>query len=426
MARKRTGAVKWNGTQWVARIRTNDGHRVPVKFPPEVSETKARILARQLSEQAKRGELVYDPEHKTPEETVAHFAERCHSIRDAREMPSARVDYSYLRIHVLPRLGARAMNRVTADDMRDLVERLDAMVDAEKISAKTAQNIWGATRKMFNDATGSKRKDLRILSVSPVAGVEGPDRGVEKLMGYLYPVEFIALVSCKVVPLQARRWYAVQTCLYLRPGECEVLACEDVDLQHWIAHVHRSREWGTGRIKEIKTKQDRRVPIEPAVRPLIAALCKEARGIGPLFPQLPFGPKPSTELRANLRLAQVAREALYASDGTRRPLRLYHLRATGITWQAVRGDDPMKIMRRAGHADFKTTTGYIREAEILRETFGQVFPELPVDLIGSGNGFASTPPVSQPTGTSIESSAEAVGFEPTDGLLHQRLSKPPP
>ena len=39
---------------------------------------------------------------------------------------------------------------------------------------------------------------------------------------------------------------------------------------------------------------------------------------------------------------------------------------------AIRGDDPLKIKQRAGHATFSTTEGYIREAE--------VFPRLPEAL----------------------------------------------
>jgi integrase len=44
-----------------------------------------------------------------------------------------------------------------------------------------------------------------------------------------------------------------------------------------------------------------------------------------------------------------------------RPIRFHDLRASGITWMAVRGDDPQKIQARAGHTDFNTTQGYIRK-----------------------------------------------------------------
>ena len=47
---------------------------------------------------------------------------------------------------------------------------------------------------------------------------------------------------------------------------------------------------------------------------------------------------------------------------------------------AVRGDDPLKIVQRAGHADFATTQLYVRAAESVRAGFGEVFPPLPEAL----------------------------------------------
>ncbi len=51
---------------------------------------------------------------------------------------------------------------------------------------------------------------------------------------------------------------------------------------------------------------------------------------------------------------------------------------------AVRGDEPLKIMQRAGHTDFKTTQIYVREAESVRQGFGVPFPDLPTSLFGAG------------------------------------------
>lgn len=63
----------------------------------------------------------------------------------------------------------------------------------------------------------------------------------------------------------------------------------------------------------------------------------------------------------------------------------YDLRATGITWRAIRGDEPLRIQRAAGHTGFDTTQNYIREAESVKEGFGEVFPPLPEALItGAG------------------------------------------
>ena len=61
----------------------------------------------------------------------------------------------------------------------------------------------------------------------------------------------------------------------------------------------------------------------------------------------------------------------------------HDLRATGVTWCAVRGDDPLKIMQRAGHADFETTKVYLREAENLAQGFGVPFSPLPEELHGN-------------------------------------------
>src|SRR5579871_2458730 len=65
----------------------------------------------------------------------------------------------------------------------------------------------------------------------------------------------------------------------------------------------------------------------------------------------------------------------------RKAITLHDLRGRGITWCAVRGDDPLKIMQRAGHEHFETTKGYLREAENLADGFDQVFPSLPADLL---------------------------------------------
>jgi hypothetical protein len=61
----------------------------------------------------------------------------------------------------------------------------------------------------------------------------------------------------------------------------------------------------------------------------------------------------------------------------------HDLRATGATWVAVRGDDPLKIMQRCGHRDFSATLRYVREAEAVREGFGEPFPALPRCLLES-------------------------------------------
>lgn len=70
----------------------------------------------------------------------------------------------------------------------------------------------------------------------------------------------------------------------------------------------------------------------------------------------------------------------------------------------MRGDDPLKIQRAAGHAVFQTTEGYIRDADALREGFGKVFPELPAELV---RGRESSDPPQVPAII-----VEALGIDP--------------
>ena len=109
----------------------------------------------------------------------------------------------------------------------------------------------------------------------------------------------------------------------------------------------------------------------------------EAKGRGSVDPTMPPEAHLARVLQAHLEAAKLDRHELITSDATRKRLGFHDLRATGITWLAVRGDDPLKIMQRAGHKEFKTTQGYIREAEAIREGFGDVFPPLPPGLLNA-------------------------------------------
>jgi integrase len=71
----------------------------------------------------------------------------------------------------------------------------------------------------------------------------------------------------------------------------------------------------------------------------------------------------AARLRKYLGWAGVTRVDLFADDATRRPINFHDLRHSGITWRAVRGDEPLKIQRAAGHDDLRTTQRYINEAQ---------------------------------------------------------------
>jgi integrase len=401
---KRTGTVdafkRPDGSIYYrGRIRLGDGtlHRISIDEPfCNVEEDARKYTATTQAEEdargrilaAKRGEPV--PEAiALPSETVREWCKRWLVSREARGNTTTRDDASRLEHHVLPTLGDRPIADVTRDEVETVVEKLDAKVRANELSWHTAWNVWAVVSRMFRDATNAKQRDLRVRGDNPARDVAPPDRGARKGKVYVFPSEFLALVSCELVPLAWRRILALATYLFPRAGELEALEWADVDVARGLVHIHRGTDRQRGGTKSTKTGVARRFSIEPGVLPLLRAMYAEAKGDGfeePSGRVLPWMPRHrdlAEGLRVYLEVAGVTRTELFATDATRKAMTFHDLRATGITWMAIRGDDPLKIKQRAGHSSFATTEGYIREAEAVRDGFGDVFPALPSSLVPS-------------------------------------------
>ena len=56
--------------------------------------------------------------------------------------------------------------------------------------------------------------------------------------------------------------------------------------------------------------------------------------------------------------AGITRGELFETVGHRKQITFHDLRATGITFLAMRGDSDQLVRDKAGHADFSTTLGY--------------------------------------------------------------------
>lgn len=52
-------------------------------------------------------------------------------------------------------------------------------------------------------------------------GVRSPERGQDKSKVYLYPSEFLKLISCEAIPVRWRRLYTLATCPYVRAAALE-------------------------------------------------------------------------------------------------------------------------------------------------------------------------------------------------------------
>lgn len=384
MPRKATGTIQWADDHYKARITLNDGSREWIHLRKGLSEDDARAKAAALSERARRENRAKVRATKSSsggDETVEDWCERWLEERTARGIANVDSERWALGKYVFVRFADEPLSSIARDDIESIVEDLDRRIARDEISWKTAYNVWGMVTKMFDDACNSKTRALRILTTNPCLGVRGPDRGGKKAKTYLYPNELLTVASCKEIPLPDRRLLVLAVYLFVRAGELEALTWEDVDLEHETVNIHSSLDRKKGKETTTKTEMPRRNPIEPALLPLLRVMRREAGGTGRVAP--PTLAKLAPFLRRCLETAKVKRADLFANTKTQRQITFYDLRATGITWMAIRGDNPQVIQRRAGHTTFQTTEGYIREAENLnRVTFGVPFPPLPKSLLG--------------------------------------------
>jgi hypothetical protein len=122
--------------------------------------------------------------------------------------------------------------------------------------------------------------------------------------------------------------------------------------------------------------------------PLLEAMHAEARleqgtkhPTGPIT-TVPPEEKLATHLRTLLELAGCTRPTLFADDAERKPLTFHDLRATGVTWRIMRGDNPFLVQGAAGHKSFSTTEGYIRATNLRGKGVGEPFPPIPAIVLG--------------------------------------------
>lgn len=365
--------------KWHARVRVA-GRRpgIPLDDIPANDRDAARAVAAAMTPVLRAAASPWSAE------TVREYTDRWLASRVGKVGTVAH-DSSRLRRHVLTAparkgtvlFGALAIARVTREDVEDVVTHLDDKAETapttgrDRFGWKSAQNTWATVTKLFDDAKNHKDRSLRAREDNPCAEVRGPDRGDKRAKVYLYPSEFLRLIAKHPDPL-----YAVAVYTYARAGELQALLCSDVDLEHGTISITKAIDRRTRKVKSTKSGETRTVPIEPALAPLLQTLVEGRPGTERLL-DMPDPEDRATGLRDDLASAGVTRAALFTNDKRQKWITFHDLRATGITWAAVRGDEHLRIMQRAGHADASTSMLYIREAENLRKDFGEPFPPLP-------------------------------------------------
>jgi integrase len=397
-----TGVRRRDGTRWTRRV---------AEVTPDGPNTVAWAKSVSLQLQARYDREAWDPDAPpttgpstvAETETMRDWCTRWLAARRAAGLASVNDDRGRLEHHVLAVIGDEPIATVTRERIEDLRDALDTKVRSGALAGATGTKVWGLVTKLFSDARRAKDRALRVRTDNPTADVAPPDRVPERDGPVLYPGELLALVACPRVPLRWRRLFALAVYTCARRAELAALECGSIDLVRNTLHLHQTTDRKGRVLKRLKTKTSRRVALEPALRPLVAALVREAGGVGRVV-RMPPAEDMAEYLRACLGYAGVTRSELFADDATRRPITFHDLRATGLTWMAIRGDDALRIQERAGHTTFATTQGYVRLAETLGDV-GAVFPPLPAELVG---GFVGSS-VSTPTPPN-EQSPESAGI----------------
>lgn len=309
-------------------------------------------------------------------ETVDAWVERWWTERATRIRRTDHERERYAR-WIRPHVGKLPIATLSRANVEAWIEFVEGRVAAGELRSSTAWRLWTVLRAILRDAAQARVRALRVRSDNLALGLRGPERGTSRASTFLYPSEFMRLVSCPRVPLAHRRLYAVAVYLYPRAGELRALEWADLDLPSGRIHIHRSESHGE--LGATKTGEDRQFVAEPRILPLLRAMRRRAKGER-VFPGLTR--ELSATLRAHLRRSGCARADLYADDDGRRPLTFHDLRATGITWLAMRGESGPNIMERVGHLHLTTTERYIRRGRLLARASGErVFPPLPPGLL---------------------------------------------
>jgi integrase len=446
----RTGSVeplkRADGTIYYrARIRLGDGSRERVDVPEQYTrpsggatgEERAELYALAVQEREdETGELLKKKKARAAagkEESAdrwhARYLERC-----TERGLSTVGDKGYRwRKWISPKIGHKPIAKITREDVEDVRNALDDAIRDGRLAWKTAANVWGELSVSLGEACNSKRRELRALLSDPTIGVQPPETGGDKSKVYPYPSEFLAVASATddKIPREWRELHAVAVYTYARPGELWVLEWSDVDLDDQKIRITKAWDFKSKKIKSTKTQETRSIPIEANLLPLLQAMHTRARGKGLVVPILSASnPDEIAEItRSHFEAAGCVRPRLYSRGDSERRVQFRSWRDAGITWSIVRGDDVVKVQRRAGHKLIGTTMRYIVEAENRGATFGEPFPVLPQSLTGepksangSGQGSGQVTRRIRKQSISRVNSVRTEGLEPSRQLRRQNLN----
>jgi integrase len=411
---------------YVARIRLEDGsrdrERVPDKHATRTATMSARehaeIYAQALQEREdETGERMAKKKRKPLKQGATAGAGETADEWFERYLPTRECGENHRRILALnwtkwisPTIGAKAIRTVTRDDVEDVRDVLDKARDRGTLRHSTARNIWGTLTGALKAASNARDRKLRVHATPIHLGILPPKTGVARQRPWLYPSEWLQLVTCEDedVPLEWLAIYALALYTGLRPGELRALRWGDVDIKARILSVSKAFDDVSGETKAPKTEAGRRsLPIHENLLPLLTASKRKA-GFAVVSPS--SWERLAIRFREHLTIAKVNRPRLSADNETEEQIDFRSLRDTCATWLALQHVDLAVIQRRMGHTSPAVTLRYVKEAEAFgAAAIGVPFPPLPERLFLRSFGPRFGPRTQEESRKSVA----RVGFEPT-------------
>ena len=319
-----------NGTRARSRTRKRTSKSAALRWG--LSRERAWLVDRH----PKPRKEVPTPETAVP--TLAGFAERFvdGSARANREKPSSiAAKEMILRVHLVPRLGARRLDAIRSEDVQRLKQGLGAK------AVKTVNNVLTVLNVLLKTAVewqviSQMPCTIRLLPVPKSSSTTYHDFG-----------DYGRLVK-QAQAADARTYIAVLLGgdAGLRCGEMLALEWPDVDLPKRQLCVQRS-DWN-GHITAPKNGRLRYIPL--TVR-LATALRAHRHLRGPLVLCQEDG-SPLTRQMVQSWIGRVARRAGLSHLG------VHILRHTFCSHLAMRGAPVRAIQELAGHADLSMTQRY--------------------------------------------------------------------
>jgi integrase len=280
---------------------------------------------------------------------------------------------SEVRVHLEPFFGDRPVDRITADDVADLI----AALEAKDLVPKTIRNVIGTLSALMNFAKAPRR---RWAAENPCDGAELPEIPETDEIRFLTMPELRTLVGHARAGIYQeidRVLYLVAAMTGLRLGELLALRWRDVD---WTAGVIRvRRNYVRGRYGTPKSRRSSRaVPMADEIGGTLDRLFKASRFQGD--DQLVFV-HPATG--SAIAKANVTRRLhLALADARLDDTHVFHdLRHTFGTTMAAHGVPMRTLQEWMGHKHIATTERYADYAP--RATEGEMISAAFADGHGS-------------------------------------------